>query len=329
MALQQAEQQRAVARGLMTTGLHLHYQWQQRAVLSCNHKRSPPQRTGGTVTFRSGAVDGWHGAGQHRCRWRLHCERGFGRQQPGPGGRLRPQPGQHHAPPTTATSVAAPAAEARTTNANRGCHTGSRGQAGAGTTSGGLQAAASGPKGASRHVAAATGCCCCGTTDTGRGCGTCNQGQAGAGAIGGSLQADISGREGTTAAGTWLPAWDAAAAGPPTPAEAAAPGFKPQGAAAAAAAAGTPSGSPGPGTGGKGSRGAPAAKPRGLPFFWLNALCNQEELSALITGRDRCALEYLRDVRYVRGPAGMAVELHFAPNPYFNNEVRGRAVRVW
>ncbi len=49
--------------------------------------------------------------------------------------------------------------------------------------------------------------------------------------------------------------------------------------------------------------------------------CTQDSLSPLITPRDRCALEYLTDVRYVRGPAGMVVEFHFAPNPYFTNKV--------
>jgi hypothetical protein len=31
-----------------------------------------------------------------------------------------------------------------------------------------------------------------------------------------------------------------------------------------------------------------------------------------------------QDVRYVRGPKGMVVELAFGSNPYFSNKVRGR-----
>lgn len=69
------------------------------------------------------------------------------------------------------------------------------------------------------------------------------------------------------------------------------------------------------------------------PSTRFASLPQQEELSGRITARDRCALEYLEDVRYVRGPAGMAVEFHFAPaNPYFNNRVRRRVAalkRYW
>ncbi len=42
----------------------------------------------------------------------------------------------------------------------------------------------------------------------------------------------------------------------------------------------------------------------------------------MITPRDRCALEYLEDVRYVVGPMGLSLEFHFATNPYFYNKVR-------
>ncbi|KXZ49941.1 hypothetical protein GPECTOR_18g10 [Gonium pectorale] len=114
-------------------------------------------------------------------------------------------------------------------------------------------------------------------------------------------------------------------------------GFQPQGAAAAAAASSPGAASPVTGGGKGGSKGAaaagkgdkPVAASRGVPFFWLNALCNQEELSTIITPRDRFALEYCEDVRYVRGPAGMAVEFHFSPNnPYFTNTVLRKGVYV-
>lgn len=67
--------------------------------------------------------------------------------------------------------------------------------------------------------------------------------------------------------------------------------------------------------------------------FATEVLClsprrTQDSLSPLITPRDRCALEYLTDVRYVRGPAGMVVEFHFAPNPYFTNKVSCTASAV-
>ncbi|KAG2487076.1 hypothetical protein HYH03_014322 [Edaphochlamys debaryana] len=102
----------------------------------------------------------------------------------------------------------------------------------------------------------------------------------------------------------------------PTPEEL--QGFKPQGAAAAAEGAGGAAG--GKAGGGKGGK--------GVPFFWLNALCSQETLAPLITPRDRCALEYLQDVRYLRGPMGMQVEFLFGPNPYFNNQVLRKGIFV-
>lgn len=47
----------------------------------------------------------------------------------------------------------------------------------------------------------------------------------------------------------------------------------------------------------------------------------QDMVSERISAKDRLALEYLEDVRYMRGGAGMVVEFHFANNPYFENKV--------
>ena len=45
-----------------------------------------------------------------------------------------------------------------------------------------------------------------------------------------------------------------------------------------------------------------------------------------ISPRDHHALEYLEDVRFLRGNAGMLVEFHFATNPFFEEKVRRGAL---
>ncbi|GIL68403.1 hypothetical protein Vafri_21653 [Volvox africanus] len=92
-------------------------------------------------------------------------------------------------------------------------------------------------------------------------------------------------------------------------------GFRPQGVAAAAPADAKANAAGSTAGGGK------CATARGVPFFWLNVLCNEEKLADMITPRDRCALEYLEDIRYLTGPMGLVLEFHFASNPYFHNKV--------
>jgi hypothetical protein len=42
------------------------------------------------------------------------------------------------------------------------------------------------------------------------------------------------------------------------------------------------------------SSGASGTHAKGVPFFWLNVLCNQDMLAEHITARDKLALEYLQ-----------------------------------
>lgn len=59
---------------------------------------------------------------------------------------------------------------------------------------------------------------------------------------------------------------------------------------------------------GDGSHGAAASAKAGVPYFWLNALCNQDTLAEEISSRDRQALAYCTSVKAVY-PAG---EKHYA-----------------
>lgn len=52
-----------------------------------------------------------------------------------------------------------------------------------------------------------------------------------------------------------------------------------------------------------GSHGAAASTKAGVPYFWLNALCNQDTLAEEISSRDRQALAYCTSVKAVY-PAG-------------------------
>jgi len=65
---------------------------------------------------------------------------------------------------------------------------------------------------------------------------------------------------------------------------------------------------------------------KGLPYFWVNALCGHDTIAELITRRDRQALGYCTDVRYVKGARGMLVEFHFAENPFFENAVLRKGI---
>lgn len=67
---------------------------------------------------------------------------------------------------------------------------------------------------------------------------------------------------------------------------------------------------------------------RGIPYFWLNVLCNEDTISEHITARDKLALEYCEDIRFNRGPKGMLVEFLFRSNPYFANKSLRRGLFV-
>eukprot|EP01027_Heterolobosea_sp_BB2_P020516 GEZU01029271.1.p1 GENE.GEZU01029271.1~~GEZU01029271.1.p1 ORF type:complete len:440 (+),score=207.97 GEZU01029271.1:175-1320(+) len=73
----------------------------------------------------------------------------------------------------------------------------------------------------------------------------------------------------------------------------------------------------------KGEEEEPESK--GIPDFWLRALQNHELLDDAIQERDEDALKYLKDItsETFSGEQGQGflLKFHFAPNPYFNNEV--------
>ncbi|KAF8069510.1 NUDT19 [Scenedesmus sp. PABB004] len=85
-------------------------------------------------------------------------------------------------------------------------------------------------------------------------------------------------------------------------------GFEPQGGAAAAAG------------GGK--------SPRGVPQFWLNALCNHDGLAEEISSRDRLALSHCTSIKAVHPPGGgpPTLEMAFAANPFFTNSTLRRCL---
>ena len=67
-------------------------------------------------------------------------------------------------------------------------------------------------------------------------------------------------------------------------------------------------------------------------FFIIVHMCVhrvQDGLSEMVSPRDRHALEYLEDVRFLRGNAGMLVEMHFAQNPFFEEKVGGPKASAW
>ncbi|KAG1669879.1 hypothetical protein FOA52_012468 [Chlamydomonas sp. UWO 241] len=79
---------------------------------------------------------------------------------------------------------------------------------------------------------------------------------------------------------------------------------------------------------GKGSGAKALAPGKGLPYFWLNALCGHDTISEQITRRDRQALGYCTDVRFVKGARGMLIEFHFCENPFFDNSVLRKGIYV-
>eukprot|EP00878_Enallax_costatus_P026957 GHUV01028973.1.p1 GENE.GHUV01028973.1~~GHUV01028973.1.p1 ORF type:complete len:415 (+),score=159.59 GHUV01028973.1:278-1522(+) len=73
------------------------------------------------------------------------------------------------------------------------------------------------------------------------------------------------------------------------------------------------------------STSAAAAGHKGVPYFWLNALCSQDTLAEEISSRDKLALAYCTSVKAVYPAAGGAptLEMSFSSNPFFiNNTLR-------
>eukprot|EP00775_Hariotina_reticulata_P010883 gene10883-11037_t len=71
-----------------------------------------------------------------------------------------------------------------------------------------------------------------------------------------------------------------------------------------------------------------AAPVKGVPYFWLNVLCNQDTIAEEVTVRDKQALAYCTGVRAVL-PAGddpPTVEFSFCGNPFFSNSVLRRCL---
>ncbi|WIA10139.1 hypothetical protein OEZ85_010346 [Tetradesmus obliquus] len=79
---------------------------------------------------------------------------------------------------------------------------------------------------------------------------------------------------------------------------------------------------------GDGSHGAAASAKAGVPYFWLNALCNQDTLAEEISSRDRQALAYCTSVKAVypaaEGPP--TIEMSFSSNPFFSSNTLRRCL---
>ncbi|XP_057431520.1 nucleosome assembly protein 1;3-like [Lotus japonicus] len=67
----------------------------------------------------------------------------------------------------------------------------------------------------------------------------------------------------------------------------------------------------------------PAAKEKGVPSFWLNAMNNNDVLTEEISEHDEGALKFLKDIKWSRidDPKGFKLEFFFDSNPYFSNSV--------
>eukprot|EP00882_Tetradesmus_deserticola_P021497 GHRQ01023270.1.p2 GENE.GHRQ01023270.1~~GHRQ01023270.1.p2 ORF type:complete len:180 (+),score=42.33 GHRQ01023270.1:581-1120(+) len=76
------------------------------------------------------------------------------------------------------------------------------------------------------------------------------------------------------------------------------------------------------------SHGAAASAKAGVPYFWLNAICNQDTLAEEISSRDRQALAYCTSFKAVHAAAGgpPTVEMSFSSNPFFSNNTLRRCL---
>ncbi|KAE9601607.1 putative nucleosome assembly protein (NAP) [Lupinus albus] len=62
---------------------------------------------------------------------------------------------------------------------------------------------------------------------------------------------------------------------------------------------------------------------KGVPGFWLTAMKNNEVLAEEISERDEAALNFLKDIKWIRieNPKGFKLEFFFDSNPYFSNSI--------
>eukprot|EP00850_Spirogloea_muscicola_P010106 SM000058S18536 [mRNA] locus=s58:470200:475719:+ [translate_table: standard] len=67
---------------------------------------------------------------------------------------------------------------------------------------------------------------------------------------------------------------------------------------------------------------------KGIPYFWLSVLKNQDTISEYVKRRDEPALVYLQDIQLIvpREAPGYRVEFLFRPNPYFHDKVLSKEV---
>ncbi|XP_039066351.1 nucleosome assembly protein 1;3-like [Hibiscus syriacus] len=69
---------------------------------------------------------------------------------------------------------------------------------------------------------------------------------------------------------------------------------------------------------------------KGVPYFWLIAMKNSEELSEKITEHDAGVLKYLEDIKWhrIHEPKGFKLEFYFHTNPYFKNTLLTKTFHV-
>jgi nucleosome assembly protein 1-like 1 len=76
--------------------------------------------------------------------------------------------------------------------------------------------------------------------------------------------------------------------------------------------------------------GAASDKSKGIEGFWLQALQNQRRISSYIFDHDEEALKFLTNItlEYVDDFQGFKLLFHFAPNPFFDNEVLTKTFNI-
>lgn len=69
---------------------------------------------------------------------------------------------------------------------------------------------------------------------------------------------------------------------------------------------------------------------KGIPGFWLKALCNHPGIGEFITEEDVPALEYLTDITVMYNETFSLFKLmfHFAENPFFTNKILEKAYEL-
>ncbi|XP_062022533.1 nucleosome assembly protein 1;2-like isoform X1 [Rosa rugosa] len=76
--------------------------------------------------------------------------------------------------------------------------------------------------------------------------------------------------------------------------------------------------------------GGKATEEKGVPYFWVTAMKNDEVLGQKITKSDDGALKYLKEIKWCRidNSKGFKLEFFFHPNPYFKNTVLTKAYHM-